>query len=138
MARHDWKGRGRAARLLLVEDDEQIGAMFRLGLERAGFDVLLARNGALGIDAVRSRRPDLVLLDIAMPVMDGYRMLRALRADPELANIKVVVLSNFSEAALREQCLAAGALDFVLKVSVAPAELAQHIARWLVDPEVGP
>ena len=124
----------RRPRLLIVEDDPEIAAMYRLGLGMSGFDVALACNGRIGLEAIRAQVPDLVLLDIGMPEMDGFELLWRLQADPKLRQTKVVVLTNFSEPVTREQCLAAGALDFVLKVTVTPRELAQHVVRWIAEP----
>lgn len=122
---------GRRPRIVLVEDDDVIARMYQTGLRFSGYDVEVAPDGRQGLDLIRERRPDLVLLDLRMPVMDGLQVLDHLRADPELADTKVVVLTNYSENRTRQASLQRGAIAFVIKLTVTPRELAQNIARWL-------
>ena len=117
--------------LLLVEDDADIARMYQLGLGFEGFDVVVAEDGGSGLELIRERRPDLVLLDLGLPRMDGFEMLEKMQADPELA-AKVIVLSNFGEMPTIKASLAGGAEAYVLKVMVTPRELAQIVARNLL------
>jgi len=86
--------------ILIVEDDEAIRETLRLALELEGYSVRTASNGKEGIDALPEMpRPCMILLDLMMPVMDGWAFVKALRLDMELASIPVVVVTAFSERA---------------------------------------
>jgi DNA-binding response OmpR family regulator len=82
-----------AVRILVVDDEFSIVASLREILEWEGFAVDTAPNGRLGLEAAKARRPDVILLDVMMPVMDGLSMLRALREMPELQSVPVILMS---------------------------------------------
>jgi len=119
-----------AARILLVEDDLMIGQMYLLGLSSAGYEVTLATDGIEALDKMRSTRPDLVLLDIRLPNMDGLEVLAVVREDAELSRTPVVVLSNFGEQDTIQKARSLGAVDYLNKSSVSPGELARRLPSW--------
>jgi DNA-binding response OmpR family regulator len=84
------------AHILVVDDERDLTDLVRINLEMAGFDVTTAGDGAQALDEIRARRPDLVLLDVMMPVMDGWDVLAGLQGDPELADLPVVMLTALS------------------------------------------
>lgn len=100
------------ARLLLVEDSEQIWDFLSRRLQRRGHDVLLAHDGEAGVDAARSGRPELILLDMNLPVMDGWTAARALKADQQTRAIPIVALTAHAMAGDREKALQAGCDDY--------------------------
>jgi two-component system, OmpR family, alkaline phosphatase synthesis response regulator PhoP len=118
--------------ILLIEDDGAIARMYQTSLREHGYEVRLARDGEAGLAAIRSLRPELVLLDVRLPKLDGIQVLERLQADPELRNTKVVMLSNQGMDETVRTSLRLGALDYVTKATVTPRELAQLIARYLV------
>lgn len=101
--------------ILVVDDDEFITLMVSEGLKLHGFDVEAAENGAVALEAVRRQRPALILLDAEMPVLDGFSVLRALKADPALNHIPVIMLTARRNA--RDVLLARslGACDYLAK-----------------------
>lgn len=101
-----------APRILTIDDDAEARQMLRRMLERAGYEVEAAATGADGIARATARRPDLITLDVMMPNMDGWAVLRALKADPALANIPVVMVSIVEERALATSL---GATDYLTK-----------------------
>jgi len=101
--------------ILVVDDSDCQRDMCRLYLENAGFRVTCAENGARGLLAAKVERPDLVLLDLRMPVMDGYGMLGRLRADRALADLPVIVVTGEIEADARPRAMACGADDYLEK-----------------------
>ena len=103
------------ARLLLVEDSEVNAYLARFLLEREGYVVEVALNGEQALSAARQRRPDLVLMDIRLPVMDGYEATRRIRADPQLADVPVVALSAHALALEKAQALACGCIAHIDK-----------------------
>ena len=110
------------ARLLIVDDEPDIRFMMRIILERAGYQVAEASNGAAAIEAISLSRPDLVLTDLMMPVMNGDRLIRALRADPETASIPILMVS-----AVRNQTVADAGLDKPFE----PRRLVEAVSKLL-------
>lgn len=105
--------------ILIVDDDAQLVDLFYTKLTSAGFNVLKTYNGKEGIATAKSKKPDLILLDLKMPVMDGADALQLLHDDPETTNVKVVILSSFNDwSAIKmsqETAKALGAVDFIEK-----------------------
>jgi len=101
--------------VLLVEDNEVNRYLVRFVLEKGGFRVVTADNGREAIERARRERPDLILMDIQMPVMDGYEATLQLKADPELRAIPVVALTAYAMPHEREQAMAAGCAGHIEK-----------------------
>lgn len=101
--------------ILLVEDNELNRDMLRRRLERRGFDVVVAGDGAVALAAVRERRPDLVLMDMSLPEVDGWEATRRLKADAATRAIPVVALTAHAMPDDRENALAAGCDDYQTK-----------------------
>ena len=119
-------------RILLVEDNEMNRDMLSRRLERRGFEVVIAIDGAAGVELARERRPDLVLMDIGLPVMDGYAATRALKADPATRVIPVIALTASAMVGDREKCFAAGCDDYDTK----PVELSRLLGK--IEALLGP
>ncbi|HTW68819.1 MAG TPA: response regulator [Acetobacteraceae bacterium] len=103
------------ARILLVEDNEMNRDMLSRRLARAGHSVLIAVDGAQGVAMARAEAPDLVLMDMSLPVMDGWEATRQLRADPATAGLPVIGLTAHAMEGDRERVLAAGCNDYDTK-----------------------
>ena len=102
-------------RVLLVEDHEEIWDFLSRRLKRRGFDVVLAFDGQDGVDKVLSERPDVVLLDMNLPVMDGWTAARTVKANPEVAHIPIIALTAHAMSGDREKALEAGCDDYHAK-----------------------
>ncbi len=113
------------ATLLLVDDNELDRDMLSRRLRRRGFDVLLSIDGADAVAVARRERPDLVVLDTSLPVLDGLSATRQLKADPETRAIPVLILSAYAMQQDREQAMAAGCDDFDSK----PVELPRLLSK---------
>ena len=111
-----------AISVLIVEDDPNIRELLQMYLERDGYAVTLATDGGQGLDKFRSIKPDLVLLDVMMPVMDGWAVCKAIRAE---GNTPVIMLTAKGETDDKVQGLKAGADDYVTK----PFEMKELLAR---------
>jgi CheY-like chemotaxis protein len=120
-----------AATVLIVDDDPVIAMMYGLGLERAGYRVLAAKDGVAGLELVETAHPDLILLDVRMPNMDGIEVLTRLAADVATREIPVVMLSNYSESAVVEKTLSLGAKQYLVKIDTSPAKVAAVAEHWL-------
>ena len=110
------------ATLLLVEDDASVREVTQLGLQRAGFTVLTARDGREGLSLFRSRRPDAVILDVMLPGLDGLEVCRAIRGESAVPVVMLTALSGTIDVVVG---LEAGADDYVTK----PFEMPELVAR---------
>jgi CheY-like chemotaxis protein len=106
-------------RVLLVEDNEMNRDMLSRRLQRRGFEVLIAADGEQGLAMAAAEQPDLVLMDMSLPVLDGWEATRRLKAAPDTAGIPVIGLTAHAMATDREKCLEAGCDDYDTK----PVEL---------------
>lgn len=102
-------------KILLVEDNEMNLDMLSRRLERRGFEILVAMDGALGVDMAHKESPDLILMDMSLPVMDGWEATRRLKADPSTKGIPIIALTAHAIAGDREKCLAAGCDEYESK-----------------------
>ena len=104
-----------AHKILIVEDNEMNRDMLSRRLKRKGYEVSIAEDGAIGLDRMRSDRPDLVLMDMGLPVKDGWTATAEAKADPELASIPIIALTAHALEADKVKALEAGADDFDTK-----------------------
>jgi len=100
------------AKILLVEDHEEIWDFLSRRLKRRGHDVVLAFDGRDGVDKVRAERPDLVLLDMNLPVMDGWTAARAIKADEGIAAVPIIALTAHAMSGDRQKAIDAGCDDY--------------------------
>jgi CheY-like chemotaxis protein len=103
------------SRILYVEDNEDNIYMLVERLKRRGFEMLVARDGEQGVDIARNERPDLILMDLSLPVLDGWAAAGRLKAEAETSDIPIIALSAHAMAGDREKALAAGCDDFDTK-----------------------
>ncbi|WP_437363342.1 response regulator [Inquilinus limosus] len=113
------------ATILYVEDNEDNIYMLSTRLKRRGFDVVTARDGAEGVEAAGRERPDLILMDLSLPVIDGWEATRRIKADAGTGSIPVIALSAHAMAGDREKALAAGCDDYDTK----PVDMARLLAK---------
>jgi two-component system, OmpR family, response regulator MtrA len=118
------------AKIVVADDDADIRDLVVFKLEQSGHDVVAVGDGAAAVDACRDSVPDLAVLDVMMPGMTGFDACRALRADPALAGIPVILLTARAQEADIEQGFSAGADDYVVK-PFSPRELASRVATVL-------
>lgn len=122
----------------MVEDDPTIAEMYSLRLSVAGWEVRLVENGEAAQAAARELRPELVILDIMLPGIDGVEVLRRLRADPDTRGLNVVVLSNSAGLADADtEARRLGILDWLVKSRVSPSQLATRLAELLRTADSG-
>ncbi len=115
--------------ILLIEDNEMNRDMLSRRLRRKGFDLISAEDGITGIELARSEKPDLILMDISLPVMDGLQATRQLKADTNTDGIPIIALTAHAMSGDREKCLAAGCDDYATKPVEFP-ELLSKINNW--------
>ena len=116
---------GSVKKILLVEDNEMNRDMLSRRLTKRGYTVVMAVDGAEGVAKARSESPDLVLMDMGLPLIDGWTATRQIKADPALARIPVIALTAETAVGDREKCLAAGCDDYDTK----PVDLERMIGK---------
>lgn len=112
-------------KILLVEDNDMNRDMLSRRLARKGYEMLAAADGQQGIEQARASRPDLILMDMSLPVLDGWEATRRLKADPETRAIPVIALTAHAMAGDRERALDAGCDDYDTKPIEFPTLLAK-------------
>lgn len=115
---------GPMATILLVDDDEPIRAIYRACLDAAGHQVIEAADGREAIDAFHKHRPDLMILDVWMPNLNGFEVLDELRHDPSSGRTKILMLSNLGDAETRLEAFSGGAVEYLVKGVSLPELLA--------------
>lgn len=120
-----------SARILLAEDDRFLRRAAEATLRRHGFDVLTAVDGEEALRLARAERPDLVLLDLIMPKLQGFEVLRALKQDETTAGIPVIVISNLGQDNDVRQALEAGATAYLIKAHLGLEELVVRVQAAL-------
>ena len=123
--------------ILLVEDHEDNRIVYRTVLEHFGYTVLEAHDGAEGVRRAREERPDLILMDISIPVMDGWEATRVLKADPETARIPVIALTAHALAEDRARATEAGCDGYLAK-PVEPRRVVEEVRRVLKEDPASP
>ena len=113
------------AKILLVEDNEMNRDMLSRRLARRGYQVITAEDGAAGLEAARTQHPNLILMDMSLPVMDGWEATRQLKADPGTQSIPVVALTAHAMAGDEDRAMAAGCDAYETK----PVELARLLEK---------
>lgn len=117
--------------LILIADDRASSReLLRVVLERAGYDVLEAQDGEAALELIRTRKPDLILLDLQMPKLDGLAVLEAVRSDPRFASLPVVALTASAMRGDRERILEAGFTAYLAKPA-GPELLRETVAKLL-------
>jgi OmpR family response regulator RpaB len=118
-------------RILLVEDDRFLRKAAEVRLRRAGYTVVTAADGEEALATATNMRPDLVLLDLIMPRMQGFEVLRLLREQPAMDGVPIVVLTNLSQDADRERALQQGASGYLIKANLSLDALADAVGDVL-------
>lgn len=121
-------------KILLIEDNEKNRYMVTFLLEKHGYEVFQAEDGQSGIALAQQIHPDLILLDIQLPVMDGYAVARELTRNGALRQVPIVAVTSHAMVGDRERLLAAGCAGYIEK-PINPATFAAEIESYLVNPQ---
>jgi two-component system cell cycle response regulator DivK len=126
-------GRGEVMKILYVEDNDDNVYMLKNRLTRAGFTVLIATDGAQGVALTTAEQPDLVLMDLSLPVLDGWEATRRIKADPATRHIPVIAITANAMAGDKEKAMTAGCDDFDTK----PVDMPRLVAKIKALTEAG-
>jgi len=121
----------KALQILLVEDDAFLANIYKTKFEMEGFKVTVAENGELGLKEANKKRPDLVLLDILLPKMDGFTVIEHLKEDKVLRDVPVIMLTNLGQKDDVEKGLELGADEYLIKAHFKPSETVDKVREVL-------
>mgnify|MGYP001576377962 CR=1 FL=1 len=118
-------------KIAIVEDDQAIAQMYRLKFESEGYEVQTAEDGSIGLKLIEHMSPDIVLLDIMMPVMTGDEMLKRMRSQPWGKDVKVIMLTNMGEQEAPKKIKKLGVNAFIVKAEMTPRQVAELVKSTL-------
>jgi len=123
--------KNKKAKVLIIEDDSYISDMYRIKLESENFETTVAGDGIAGIKALEKQKPDIILLDIVMPRVDGFSVLKIIEKNPELKKIPVILLTNLGQKENVERGLEMGAVSYIIKAHFTPSEVVEKVKEIL-------
>ena len=118
-------------KILIVEDDKMIATMYETKLKQSEYDVIIADNGSQGLDLAVKEKPDLVLLDVILPQMDGFSVLQELRLNPNTKETPIIMLTNLGTSEDQEKGKQMGATDYWIKAQMTPAQVSEKVNELL-------
>jgi len=117
--------------ILLVEDDPFLIDIYTTKLKESGFSVEVANDGEVALRKARENKPDLVILDIVLPQIDGWEILRKIKSEPEFKNLKVIILSNLGQKEEVEKGMKLGAVKYLIKAHYTPSQVIKEIKKTI-------
>lgn len=118
-------------KIIIVEDDKTLVEMYNLKFKEAGLELMVVTDGIGGLELIRKEKPNLVLLDIMLPKMDGFAVLTELKKDQQTKNIPVLLLTNLGQKNDMEKGKKLGADDYIVKSSLTPSQVIEKIKLYL-------
>ena len=128
---NDKKMEEQKIKVAIIEDEEVLLNVLENKLKKEGFDVVTALDGEIGVKVIRESLPDIILLDIIMPKVNGFEVLAQLNQDPVLAKIPVIIISNSGQPVEIDKALSLGAKDYLVKAEFDPQEVIEKIRKQL-------
>lgn len=114
-------------KIVIIEDDPTISQMYRIKFESDGFEVHLAANGHIGVQAVEKFQPDIILLDLQMPEMDGTEALKKIRSHAWGKTVPVIVLTNLGEEEAPHELRSLGVESYIVKANLTPRQVVEKV-----------
>lgn len=121
------------AKILLVEDDITLARMYEKKFKLDGYEVVLSHDGWDGLKKASTAKPDLILLDILLPGLDGLAVFKKMRSQTETFNTPVILLTNVGEEDAIYECFKLGAVDYLVKSEVTPAQVVEKVEGFLSE-----
>jgi two-component system alkaline phosphatase synthesis response regulator PhoP len=121
-------------KILIVEDNTELLELLRITLKQAGFSVSVSRNGVEGLKKARTFAPDLIVLDLVLPELDGFAVCESLRRDQETSSIPVIIMTGLTSEFTRYAGLESGGNEYITK-PLSPEHLVSRIRHWLDQPK---
>lgn len=118
-------------KVLIIEDDDHISKIYGIKLSKENVDTIVARDGEEGINMIASEKPDLVLLDLMIPIKDGFTVLEEVKKTPFGKNLPILVLSNLGQESDIKKATSLGAADYFIKVNLSIQEVIDKVKKYL-------
>lgn len=122
-------------KILILEDEEELLNLLQKKLIQEGFEVLTAKDGEEGLAKIRSNKPDLILLDIVMPKLDGFEVLEAMAKDESIKGMPVIIISNSGQPVEINRAMELGAKDYLIKVDFTPQDVLEKVKKQIGEGE---
>lgn len=116
-------------KILLIEDEEMLANMYEVKFKNEGYDLIKAADGAVGLEMAKSMNPNFILLDIIMPKMDGFSVLKSLKEDAATKDIPVMLLTNLGQDEDVQKGKQLGAVGYLVKANVTPSEVVASVQK---------
>jgi len=124
--------------IAIIEDDQAIAQMYRMKFESEGFNIEVAADGKSGLEMVSAQMPDLILLDLQMPEMNGAEALKHIRKLPNGHSVPVIVLTNLGQQEAPKELLALGVENYIIKADLTPSQVVERVKKILGVPSETP
>jgi len=121
------------SKILLIEDDKMLADMYITKFSKEGLKVIRAEDGAKGLEIAKKEKPDMILLDIIMPKLDGFAVLRELKKDPGMGDTHILLLTNLGQSEDVDKGRELGADDYFIKANHTPAEIVEKVKYLLTS-----
>src|SRR3989344_5986318 len=118
--------------ILLVEDDPFLVDIYKTSLEEAGFKVEIATEGDEALRKLKEKRPDLLVLDIVLPQINGWEIIKEIKKEENLKDLKIIILSNLGQKTEVEKGLSLGATKYLIKAHYTPREVVEEVKKILI------
>lgn len=118
-------------KILIIEDDHAISSMYKIKFEVDGFIVSIANDGVEGLDLAKKEKPDIIMLDVILPQLDGFSVLEELKKEKQTKDIPVVMLTNLGVEEDKNKGMKLGTLDYLVKASLTPKQISIKIKQYL-------
>ncbi|MFH0819969.1 MAG: response regulator [bacterium] len=119
------------AKILIIEDDKMLSDMYSLKFNEEGYQAIQAFTGSEGVEKTKSEKPDIILLDIILPQMDGFQVMEEIKKDKNLVNIPILFLTNLRQEEDVKKGTALGAVGYLVKASYTPAQVLDKVKEIL-------
>lgn len=135
MLNDSYMSKKQAKKVLIVEDDVFLSDIYNKKFSKDGFDVLTASDGKKAVIIIKQKKPDVILLDIMLPQMDGFEVLEEIKKDPEIKDIPVILLTNTNEQDGIKRGYDLGIKDYIIKTFFTPSEVVNKVRKVINDVE---
>lgn len=120
-------------KILLIEDEEMLANMYEVKFKKEGFDLVKALDGATGLEKAKTEKPNFILLDIIMPKMDGFSVLKSLKEEESTKNIPVILLTNLGQDEDIQKGNELGAVGYLVKANITPSEVVEEVKKKIAN-----